>query len=77
VKYDRDIRWLRRLLLLLIAVNVGFAIGRFRHGDWINGLAAIIWTVNCVLSMGTIGTSQKTRDQTREVNSAVLKVLLQ
>ena len=76
MKYDHDIRWMRRIVWLLVATNLIW-IGRslYLH-DWAAAATVTLCALNCRAWLGTLKVHQKTRDMSR-VTDAVLNGMLE
>jgi hypothetical protein len=74
MKYDRDLKWLRRVILLVIASNLGFAIAALRQREWIHAIGGCLWAVNCWVTSANLKSAQKTRDEIRLAASVLLRL---
>lgn len=73
--YDRDLRIVARLLPVLLVVNAAGAIASaFKH-DWWSFVACLVWVVNlCIWRQGNRN-MQRTRDNVRLCNAAMMRVM--
>jgi uncharacterized membrane protein len=75
LKYDSELRFTRRLLFVLLALNLGNTIGfAFRH-EWIVMATAAIWSINFLCMIHWNRRNQEQRDQWRILESAVREAL--
>jgi len=73
--YDRDVKWLHRVLWMLLAVNGGLAIeSTFQH-QWGLMVAYLIWFANLCYWRSLMKTQQRTRDLMRLHEAAFMKYL--
>ena len=75
MKYDSDLRWMRKIVWGLISINLILALRAGFVHQWFDVIASFIWSLNCSAWLGMLKVQQKTRDQGRLVESAVLGVL--
>jgi hypothetical protein len=75
MKYDSDLRWVRRIVWGLIALNLILAFNHARVHEWLIAFACGVWALNCSGWLRMLKAQQKTRDQGRLIESALLGVL--
>lgn len=73
--YDRDMKWIHRVLWLLLAVNGGLGIERALRHDWATMIAYLIWFANLCYWRQLMKVQQRTRDLMRLHEAALMKVL--
>ena len=67
MRYDRDLKWIRRgawCLFLLNLALVWISTFTYRH-SWLTAAASLIWLANCAMWLRVLGREQAWRDETK------------
>lgn len=75
MKYDSDLRWARTGARGMLLLNLAAAGWNAYRGNWAVAVACVVWAGNCVVWLSMICGQQRTRDQGRIIESAVLGTL--
>ena len=75
VKYDSDLRWARTSAGGFFVLNLASAGWNAYAGNWAVVAACVVWAGNCCVWLSLIRGQQRTRDQGRILESAVMGVL--
>lgn len=75
MNYDRDIRWMRFIVLMMLATDLLLTGWGIYGHNWTNAVAAGVWAANCWTWLGMLRTQQSTRDTARLTDAGVLRVL--
>lgn len=73
--YDRDLKWINRIIWALQAVNAFSGIASIFFHQWGNACGYLIWSTNIWTWRRMIRNTQRQRDRNREIEAAMLKVL--
>ena len=74
--YDRDLKWIQRVVWLLLLINLGSAVAHVIRHDWVHCFAFLVWTFNVWTWRRINQSAQRTRNMARLTDAAVSKVLL-
>jgi hypothetical protein len=73
--YDRDLKIMARVIPVLMAGNAGGAITAALGHDWITCVAFVCWFINLCVWRQTNRNMQRTRDNVRLCDAAIMKVM--
>jgi len=77
MKYDSDLKLVRRVALVILVLNVGNACVQLVVGQWWLAVASFIWAITPLPWLYTIKAQQQTRDLVREAREQVVRIRVQ
>lgn len=75
MRYDKDLRWTRRLLLALLGMNLFSMVAFGLRHNWLNAVPFLIWSMNFLFMLRWTRHQQEWRDQRRILEAALQESL--